>query len=173
MERKEYVGYEYREISVEQQKASRYLDGLRNFGWETDENFQIVSEKGRTILHLKRDRKILNKTELTRLQNHFESDMREIEIMERNISRFAAALSIGVAVAGTVFMTGSTFAVTHHPPMIGLTVLLAIPGFAGWIAPAFLYKKIKTKKRRKMQPYLEQKFEELHQICQKGNSLLH
>lgn len=61
----------------------------------------------------------------------------------------------------------------HEPPMIGLTVLLAIPGFAGWITPAFLYKKGKVKKRAEMQPYLEQKFEELHQICQKGNSLLH
>lgn len=172
MERKEYIGYEYKEITVEQEKASRYLDGLKNFGWESDDNFQIVSEKGKITLHLKRDRKILNKTELTRLQNHFEADMKEIEEMEGRISIVPTILSVGVAVAGTAFMTGSTFAVTHQPPMIGLSILLAIPGFAGWIAPVFLYKKVKAKKRRKMQPYLEQKFEELHRICQKGNSLL-
>lgn len=172
MEQKEYIGYEYKEISVDQQKASRYLDGLKNFGWENDDNFHMISEKGRITLHLKRDRKILNKTELTRLQKHFEADMKEIEIMERNVSRFPTILSITTALIGTAFMTGSTFAVTHQPQMTGFTILLAVPGFIGWISPAFFYKRIKNKKRREIQPYLEQKFEELHQICEKGKNLL-
>ena len=37
-------------------------------------------------------------------------------------------------------MAGATFAVTAQPPQILLCIILAIPGFLGWILPYFLYK---------------------------------
>lgn len=172
MEKKGYIGYEYHEISIKQQKASRYLDGMQNFGWEVDDNFPITQQNGEVTLHLKRNKKILNKMELTRLQNHFEANMREIELMEKRTGDIPAIAAFGVGAMGTICMTISTFAMTHKPPMIGLSIMFAVPGFIGWGMPVFLYKKIKNKKVRELSPYLEQKYVEIDKICEKGRLLL-
>lgn len=69
-------------------------------------------------------------------------------------------------------MAGSTFAVVHETPIIWLCILLAIPGFIGWILPWFLYQRIRKKQTENLQPLIEAKQEEIYEICEKGNSLL-
>lgn len=69
-------------------------------------------------------------------------------------------------------MAGSTFAVVHETPIIWLCILLAIPGFIGWILPWFLYQRIRKKQTEKLQPLIEAKQEEIYEICEKGHSLL-
>ena len=73
---------------------------------------------------------------------------------------------------GTVFMAGSVFAVTADPPRVILCILLAVPGFAGWILPYFAYRWVKERKTRQVNPYIEQKTEEIYAMCEKGQSLL-
>lgn len=71
MERKKenpFVGYEYKEVAVPGEQASMYLDCYENFGWEPDGSMAPVRGPGPVRLRLKRDRKIMNKMELTRLQ---------------------------------------------------------------------------------------------------------
>ncbi len=172
MEKNDYIGYEYHEISIKQQKASRYLDGMRNFGWEVDENFPMTQQNSEVTLHLKRNKKILNKMELTRLQNHFEANMNEIEQMEKKTGDIPFIVALSVGLIGTVCMTGSTFAITHEPPLVWLSTVLAVPGITGWCLPVFLYRKIKQKKVHELSPYLEQKYEEIDKICEKGKHLL-
>ena len=69
-------------------------------------------------------------------------------------------------------MAGSTFAVAHETPIIWLCILLAIPGFIGWILPWFLYQRIRKKQTENLQPLIEAKQEEIYEICEKGHSLL-
>ena len=69
-------------------------------------------------------------------------------------------------------MAGSTFAVVHTPPIIWLCILLAIPAFIGWILPYFLYRRLVEKKKEKYEPMIEEKLEEIYQICEKGHALL-
>ena len=123
-------------------------------------------------LKLKRDRRILNKTELTRLQRHFEADLEEIAALERSKTTAANLFALLTGLLGTAFMAGATFAVVADPPIIWLCILLAIPGFAGWIAPLFLYRAARDKKAWQVQPFIEAKLEEIYQICEKGHSLL-
>ena len=125
-----------------------------------------------TTLHLKRDRKIINKMELTRLQRHFEACINEIKTLESSKTQMATVWALVVAVVGTAFMAGSTFAVVHEPPIIWLCILLAIPGFIGWILPWSLYQRIRKKQTEKLQPLIEAKQEEIYEICEKGHSLL-
>jgi len=80
--------------------------------------------------------------------------------------------SLAAGILGTVFMAGSVFAVTHNPRVIWLCVLLAIPGLIGWIAPVFLYRGITAVQTQKMQPLLEEKYEEIFEVCEKGHSLI-
>lgn len=175
---KNFVGYEYKEVSSEEGRISFLLDGYENFGWEIDESLPGggltggIQSKNRAVIHLKRDRRIINKTELTRLQRNFEACVSEIEAMERSKTSTAAMWAVIVAVIGTAFMAGATFAATAQPPQIILCILLAIPGFLGWILPFFLYKRIGEKRAKELTPLIEEKYDEIYEICEKGNKLL-
>lgn len=174
MDERNYVGYEYKEIVADSSMVSLLLDGYENFGWEVNDSMGGKMGGGqKTLIRLKRDRKILNKAELTRLQRNFEVCVAEIQTLEQRKTSAATACAILLGVIGTAFMAGSTFAVTAQPPYYILCILLAIPGFLGWIFPYFLYKKIVGKQTEKITPLIEAKYDEIYEICEKGNKLLY
>lgn len=178
-EQRNYVGYEYKEIVTDSSMVSLLLDGYENFGWEVNESISENSKVAKpgssqkTVIRLKRDRKILNKAELTRLQRNFEACISEIQTLEQRKTSVATACAIVLGIIGTAFMAGSTFAVTAQPPQYILCILLAVPGFLGWIFPHFLYKKIVEKQTEKIVPLIEAKYDEIYEICEKGNRLLY
>lgn len=143
-QRKHFIGYEYKEIEADAGQASLLIDGYESFGWEMDENLPAFYEKKKpgketkTVLRLKRNRKIVNKMELTRLQRNFEACMAEIASLEKSKTSAATVYALIVALIGTAFMAGSTFAVTAQTPQILLCILLAVPGFIGWILLVFV-----------------------------------
>ncbi|MBQ8558999.1 MAG: hypothetical protein IJ439_03320 [Tyzzerella sp.] len=167
-----FVGYEYKTFTVPAQKASQFIDCYESFGWELDENIPPATGYGSSILKMKRNRKIINKMELTRLQRHFESCANEIETLEKNKVTMPTMWAIIVGVIGTVFMAGFTFSIVHEPPIVWLGIPLAIPGFIGWIFPYFIFIKMQQKQTEKIQPFIEAKIEEIYKICEKGYSLL-
>ena len=75
----DYVGYEYREISVPREHVSLCLDSYPCFGWEVDPNHAqagrrnnsalpaVPGPKDTVTLYFRRVRSISNKAELTRL----------------------------------------------------------------------------------------------------------
>lgn len=168
----EFVGYEYKVLTVDSAQVSMYLDGYENFGWKYDEKIAPLKSSGNITLHLKRDRKIANKMELTRLQRNFEACLAEIADLEKSKTFTAKALSILTGLAGTAFMAGSTFAITATPPIIWLCIVLSIPGFSGWILPYFINKKLIQKRIKVVAPLIESKEEEIYELCQKGCRLL-
>lgn len=169
---KSFVGYEYKEITVNTKWVSMYLDCYENFGWIAEEEVADIRNQNPVTIRMKRDRKIMNKMELTRLQRNFEACTRDLGKLEREKTSAATVWALVTGIAGTVFMAGSTFAVTHEPPIIWLCVLLAIPGFIGWILPYFVYRKVVEKQTERVQPLIEQKMEEIYEVCEKGHSLL-
>ena len=177
--KKEYVAYEYKEVITDKSRVSFLLDGYENFGWELDEKIteNFVENKNpmrqnNVILRLKRNRKIINKMELTRLQRNFESCVRDIDTLEKSKTSAATVYALIIAVVGTAFLAGATFAVTAQPPLVVLCILLAIPGFIGWILPYFVYRKLMGKQIEKVTPLIEEKYDEIYEICEKGNRLL-
>lgn len=170
-QRKNFVGYEYKEIIAESSRISFLLDGYECFGWELDENNPSYPKK--EVLHLKRNRKIINKMELTRLQRNFEACVKEIETLERSKTSAATIYALVAGIIGTAFMAGSVFAVTAQPSHIILSIFLAIPAFAGWIIPYFLYRRVVRERTEKFTPLIEQKYDEIYEICEKGNKLLY
>lgn len=168
----DYVGYEYKKIIVEQDKLAFYLDAYENFGWILDEKTSDFKDTGKSILRLKRNRKIINKTELTRLQKHFEDCVSQINQMESQKTQMATMAALGIGILGTVFITGAVFAVTAATPHYILCTILGLPGMIGWILPGFSYKRIREKKEMEINPLIEKKEEEIHQICEKGHGLL-
>ncbi len=127
---------------------------------------------GRAVLRFRRDRKICNRAELTRLQRNFDSCVAEIDALEQSNARALSPRSPCYRNHGNRFMAGSVFAVTAEPPMVVLCILLAVPGFTGWILPYFLYRALLRKKSAKVSPLIEDKYEEIYEICEKGSDLL-
>lgn len=177
--KREFIGYEYKELIAESSRISFLADGYECFGWELDETLEesgrsrTIPNQKKMIIQLKRNRKIVNKMELTRLQRNFEACVSEIAALENAKTSLAAMYALTVGMIGTAFMAGSVFAVTAQPPHIVLCVLLAIPAFLGWITPYFLYKKVVGKQMEKLTPLIERKYDEIYEICEKGNKLLH
>ena len=169
----DFIGYDYLTVSADSEKASMYLDAYKNLGWIMDDSLP-VKQLGLTVtVKLKRDRKILNKTELTRLQQHLESCLDEITALEHSLTGTATIYSIIIGIIGTAFMAGSVFAVTNEPPLIFLCILLGIPGIIGWALPYRLYKYFAKKRSVEISPLIELKYDEIYEICEKGNALIH
>ena len=109
-----FVAYEYKEVSANSSQASFLLDGYENFGWEPDDNLPQSSQSRHPgaekmmTLRLKRDRKIVNKTELTRLQRNFEACVREIQSLENSKTSKATIWALAAGVIGTAFIACST-----------------------------------------------------------------
>lgn len=178
-QQKSFVGYEYKEIVTDSSRFSFFLDGYESFGWVEDGSLmeggtaRNTAPQQRVVLRMKRNRKIVNKVELTRLERNFEACVNEIDRLEKAKSSAATMYAIILGVIGTAFMAGSTFAVTAQPPSYILCILLAVPGFLGWIFPYFLYKRIAGKQAEKIAPLIEAKYDEIYEICEKGNKLLY
>lgn len=175
---KEFVGYEYKELICESSKASFLFNGYENFGWERDEILNgntaeniISSYQNKIVIRLKRNRKIINKMELTRLERHFEACVNEIEELEKSKTSMATMYALIIGIFGTIFIVGSVFAITAQKPNITLGILLAISGFIGWIIPYFVYNKIVKIQTDKVTKLIEEKYDEIYKICERGNKL--
>ena len=164
-----YVGYEYKEIAVDRDVESLYADGYPNFGWKLDGGMDSIF--GVTTLRFKRDRKIHNKTELTRLQRQFESNVKEISKLEQSKAATAFTAALATGLVGTACLTGSVFALVFAE-LIPLMVVLAVPGIVGWVLPYFLYKKILAKKDATVTPLIEQRYDAIFEVCEKAHGLL-
>lgn len=175
MNPKEYIAYEYQELTVERADAPFLRDSYENFGWEIAER-PIENRAGspaeKIMLQMKRNRNLMNRTELTRLQRHFEACLQDISEMEKQKERRATILAITVGIIGTACLAVSVMAFTASPPIYWLHLLTAIPGVLGWILPYFLYKREREKQTQKLNPLIEQKKDELYKICEKGHHLL-
>lgn len=162
-----FVGYEYKEIAASGERAAFCLDCYQSFGWVEDER---AVPKGKLVL--KRERRIVNKTELTRLQRHFEACMDEIQALERSKTTGATMTAILIGLIGTAFMAGSVFLVTGERPLWAPSFLLAVPGFACWASAYFAYRSIAARRSKIVAELMERKYDEIDDICLQGNRLL-
>ena len=164
-----FVSFDYKEAAVERERLSQALDGYACLGWELDRQ---EGAGGQIRLFLRRDRHILNKVELTRLERQFEACMDTIQALKASIHSRATMAALVVAMIGTAFMAGATFAVTAAPPIVWLCVVLAVPGFIGWGGAYFVYKRVSALRAREVEPLIAGKRDEIEETCKKGARLL-
>lgn len=165
-----FVGYEYQDVSVKRSMAAVYADGYENFGWQLDDTAEQHGKVDSIIMKFKRDRKLHNKAELTRLQRGFDACVSEILSLESSKYCKASAAAYAVGVAGTACMAGAVFSITAD--LLVPCIILAIPAFAGWVLPYFLYRNMLKKKSAQVTPMIDQKYDELYATCEKANGLL-
>lgn len=166
----EFVGYEYKSMTISRELENIYRDGYESFGWIMDGAAEKVANPMSVTLKFKRNRKLRNKVELTRLQRQFDAVAKEILALEHSKVTLPATIAYIIGIVGTAFMAGSVFAMLGGS--IPLMIVLAIPGFAGWILPYFIYSMMQKKKTEQVTPLIDSKYDEIYDVCQKANNLL-
>jgi hypothetical protein len=166
-----FVAYEYKDITTSRDMEGVYSDGYPNFGWQLDNTVPSAIGFSTVSLRFKRDRKIRNKAELSRLQRQFESGIAQIENLERSKTNLATMIAITVGLIGTAFLAGATFTLIYAS-MVLLMIILALPGFIGWALSYFLYKKIKAKRETVAAGLIDQQYDAIYEVCEKANALI-
>ena len=126
MQENSFIGYEYQEVSVKRSMASVYADGYSNFGWQIDGTTEQPGKMGSISMKFKRDRKIRNKAELTRLQRNFDSCVSEILTLESSKYIMASVAAYAVGIIGTAFMAGSVFHYCQYAHSMRLSFLRSL-----------------------------------------------
>ena len=165
-----FIGYEYMEVAADRQMEAVYADSYPSFGWRLDACTPCVQGLTRVTMKFKRDRKIRNKAELTRLQRQFESGAAEIAALEKSKTLGASAAAFLIGIVGTAFMAGSVF--SYLAGMLPLCILLAVPAFAGWILPTFCYAGLRRRRAAKVGPLIDRQYETIYAVCEKASALL-
>jgi hypothetical protein len=165
-----FVAYEYKELTVKRSMESVYVDSYSSFGWELEGSLTPPKGAAYVLLKFKRNRKLRNKAEITRLQRQFDSGITEIESLEFSKVAKASLVAFSVGVAGTAFMAGSVFAVTAGN--IPLCIVFAIPAFIGWVTPFLLFRGISSRRGEEVNPIISKKYDEIYDICERASSLL-
>lgn len=169
---KNYIGYEYKELTVNHSMESFYVDGYANFGWQLDDISGMRPGMNTVSIKFKRDRKILNKAELTRLQRQFDACTNEIAALERSKTGNATMAALVIGLVGCGFLALSVFAITAAVPNIFLCVLFGLPGIVCWVLPYFVYQKMHRKRIQTVEPLIDAKYDEIYEVCEKANTLL-
>ena len=153
--------------------TSMLVDAYKTFGWELEgpvETLENSTTIDKVILKFKRDRRIRNKAELTRLQRNFEACMETLEHLETSKYINPSVIAYSVGLIGAGFLTGSIFCgiAAHIVPCI----ILAVPAAIGIVLPYFLYGKFLKKKTAEVTPLIDQKYDEIYSLCEKANGML-
>ena len=168
-EKKSFIGYEYKEVTVNRKIESVYTDCYSSFGWKLENSATPFGKFDSVTLKFKRNRKINRKSEIAKLQRQFESCVEDIQALEFSKVIGASTVSYIIGVAGTALMAGSVFA--YLASMLPLSIILAIPAFIGWIVPYVSFKKIKRNKIAKVNPLIDQKYDEIYEVCERASEL--
>ena len=160
----DFVGYEYTCVKVDAANRSMVADAYRNFGWMT------VDGARRGMLEFKRDRNLLNRVELTRLQRQFDAHMRELERLERTPARRSSIVGWSVGLAGCVFLGGATFA--YLAGLMALMVVLAVPGFLCWFGAHPLAKRVRRTAEERNVTAIDHLCDMNYDVCRRANALL-
>lgn len=165
-----FVGYEYKDVTVGRDIETVYADSYPQFGWALEGTTPSIKGFTYVTLKFKRDRKIRNKAELTRLQRQFESCVNELQRLENSKFIEASAVAYIIGIVGTAFMAGAVF--SYLAGKLLMCIIMALPGFIGWVIPYFCYLRIRNKRTDAISPLIDQKYDEIYEVCEKAHGLL-
>lgn len=167
-----FTGYEYKDITVFSGYAFEYIECYKNFGWCEAEEISSQTSMNLVTIRMKRNRKIINKVELTRLERHFEACAAEIKMLEKAKTAEATACSLLLGIAGILLVIGVVFGFLREFHLTLMGVVFGIAGMVGMGLSCPLYTKIVKIKSQKLEKYIEAKHDEVYYVCKKGFELL-
>ena len=165
-----FVAYEYRDVVVRRDMEALCADSFPSFGWKLENRSHSLGA-GNISLKFKRNRRVSNRAELTRLQREYESHMDDIVKLENSKLIVPSAVAYGVGLVGAVFMALALYGYLQDMKM--MCAILSVPAFVCWIVPYFAYTVLKQRKTEELVPIIDQKYDAIYEICEKADKLVH
>ena len=162
--------YEHKTITIKRELAQIYLENYKNFGWETEDTRFSFTDIGDVTIRFKRDRKIPNKVELTRLEKQFDACVQELLKLEKSKTKGPAITALVIGTVGLVLTGGAVF--TAVAGKVAAGIALAVPGSALTAASYGVYNKQTKSKTEKVTPQIDQKYDEIYEVCERASELL-
>lgn len=169
------ISYDYLTIQAEGKTAYEVIDSYQSLGWEVvdrAESFLL----GHTTINLRRNRKIKNKEQLNRLQVKLDDCFNSISVFEKCKTQSAMVVSLILGIIGTlIFGGGLSMFLTWENPEIWVYIVggaLAVIGAIPCSLAYFVYTKIRAKKTVAMNIQIEQKRDEIGNLCEDGQKFL-
>ncbi|PLS25813.1 hypothetical protein Tam1G_0123 [Bifidobacterium imperatoris] len=159
----DYVGYECLTVTATPESSAMLADGYRAFGWE-------LQDASPRTLRFRRPRAIDNKIELVRLQRRFEAQSAQIADLDAAPARNSRIAGLSLGLIGCAFLAGATFA--YLASMFALMIVLAVPGFACWIAAYPACRAIAASSSRRNAQTIEHLYDLNDDVCRKASALL-
>lgn len=163
------VMYEYKTVTIKNDMVPLYNDGYKSFGWEKEGVHNSLGDFETVTIRFKRNRRIANRTKLNELQNQFDACAEEIERLEKSKNTVPAVTALIIGLAGTLLMGGAFYLAVSGKVALG--AVMAIPGAVLWGAPYGVYRKQSKHKASKVTPKIDQKYDELYDICEQARVL--
>lgn len=198
-EARDYIGYEYKQVTARNKMEGLWVDSMAHFGWKAEKSRPKLVKRlpfalwaaplsllpwrpfqnslddhesaNQVELTFKRDRSIGHKQELNQLQTQFEHSVQTIDNLEESRGTSASFTGWLVGLLGAVLLGMATFACLDG--MTPLFLLPAVPGFLCWVLSYAIYCGMKSKQERAITPKIEEQHENIYKLCQAGSSLLH
>lgn len=176
-ENEEKAMYDYQEVVTKTHNALFLLYGYEKLGWETVEQHIYSSTQGaypqqmNVVFRLKRNKKIVNKVELNRLQSNFESCMREIDKMEQTKSTVSVLASVLIGMLGVVGIVAAIMMFFRHWTVVGI-IFLAL-GVGICLLPLKIYSEVLKRQTEKYIPLIQENYREIDVILEKGSKLIY
>lgn len=169
MYEKQFIGYEYQERVVEKKYEPVYLDAYPNFGWVIDQHHKSTQNPNNIMLHMKRNRDLVNRIEIKRLENKFQATMNEIIKIEKRNQLIPTIQACLVGLFGTALIVGGFF--IHSVSSLYLSLLFGLVGFIGWVLPYFIYKTQFEKRTHHNQDSVESKYDAIYDLTKRAHQL--
>ena len=169
------ITYDYKTIKVKREYETIVCDAYENLGWELTNTSASENSLFYINLSFKRNRKIENKMELTKLQEKVDNILANIENLQTKKKNAGVVEGISTGVVGALIFGGGMSMSMLNTASVGLLVggiavgIVGITvGLLGWL----VLKKINKKKNTKIQPILESEFDKLADVCEQAHGLI-
>lgn len=192
-----FIAYEYKNIAVKRNSVALHTDCLKNFGWDLIEEHthgyapqvntpvnntgnvpsytvqtppEKVEEVDMVTLKFKRDRKLINKREIDKLERQCEEALAVIAKLEKKNSAQTMGISLGTGIVGTAFLVLAAYNFGVGGIVSG--VIFTVIGAVGWAVGFFANRKVGKKKSAQSEPVIQQQLDVVYSICEQAHALL-
>ena len=198
MKNKEFVAYEYKNITVKRESASMYEDCMSNFGWELmDESFSgfvsgesisnqiagaassfasAVSIPAQAVSNIeivqkyRRDREIKKNHEIALLEKECEQALAAIGGITKKDQAWTMGTSLGIGILGTVFLGLAVYNFVFSHLVLG--ILFALVGIVGWAIGFFANIKGGKSRAAASDSKVQDQIDIAYGACERAHALL-
>ena len=163
------AGYDWKEVTVKKDKESLYAENYQNFGWELVNTSAPYPNALTVILKFRRDSSIRNKAELERLEQQFESGLRQIEKIESKTRNSVLIPALTSGIGGIAMFVWSVHSfISGNMSMGAISLIFAVVGLA--LGSFFGFRLMKRINER-VAPKLNKQYAEVNATCEEAHSI--